>query len=67
MEKEREQESNIKIEIIKQNEKYERHKKVQEERNRLELLKQETDLIKYNPNEFKIGVFKRKLQKINEE
>jgi hypothetical protein len=46
LEAEQQWESDVKIEYIKQKEEYERHKKLQDTRNRIELLKQETDMIK---------------------
>jgi hypothetical protein len=66
LEREQALESQAKIDLILAKEDYERHIKLCEERNKLELTKLEADLIKYNPNELQIAVFNRELKKINE-
>jgi hypothetical protein len=43
---------------------YERHKKIREKRNKLELLKRETDIIKYYPNELQIKIVNNEINEI---
>jgi hypothetical protein len=44
----------MKIDFIKEKENYERHKKLREEREKIELVKRETELMKYNPDQEQI-------------
>jgi hypothetical protein len=66
LESEQELESCAKIHLILAKEDYEGHKKLREERNKLELTKLDADLIKDNPNELQIAVFNREFKKVTE-
>jgi hypothetical protein len=66
LEREQALESKAKIDLILAKEDLERHKKLREERNKLELVKQEAHLIKYNPNELQIAVFNCEFKNVAE-
>jgi hypothetical protein len=51
IEQERKRKVDAKLELIRQKERYERHKKLREENEKLELLRRETELIKFNPDQ----------------
>jgi hypothetical protein len=65
MEREHELTSRAKIEDIIEKENYERHKKLREEREKLELTKLEIDVLKYRPNELQMELFRRDMKGIN--
>ena len=67
IEQERQRESDAKIEFIREKENYERHKKLKEEREKIELLRRETELIKYNPDQEQIELFKSDMKTIDDE
>ena len=62
-----EKEANEKIEVIKAKEEYERKKKLNEEKDKLYMLRLETDNLKYNPNELQTAIYKRDLEKLKTE
>jgi hypothetical protein len=65
MERERELTSRAKIENIIAKEDLERHKKLREEREKLELTRAEIDMLNYRPNELQMEIFGTDMKGIN--